>query len=78
MARNCKYHKIETKVSYDDGQTWEKMDDLTFANWGLETDDSVELSISNVSKTLLTRIHAITDSEIDTILSKFNIVHNSE
>ena len=23
MARNCKYHKIETKVSYDDGQTWE-------------------------------------------------------
>ena len=65
-------------VSYDDGQTWEKMDDLTFANWGLETDDSVELSISNVSKTLLTHVNAITDSEIDTILSKFNIVHNSE
>lgn len=65
-------------VSYNEGDTWEKLTDVGFSNWGDETENTVNLSVNGVSKTILKKIDPITDLEIDTILSKFNIVHNSE
>ena len=62
-------------VSYNDGTTWEKLTDIVDTHWGDQTDDSVVLSVNRVQKVLLTNVKAITDEEIDSILSRFNIPH---
>lgn len=62
-------------VSYDGEKTWEKLTDLVDTHWGEETDDTIQLSVNKVIYTLNKEVKPITDNEIDTILSEFNIKH---
>ena len=64
-------------VSYNNGKTWEKLSDDINAFWENETENTINLSVGIVSKKLVTKTEAITDEEIDEILSKFNILHKN-